>query len=136
LLREHLRSMHEISPPASVHALDIDKLRQPDVTFWTVWEGRELLGCGALRELSPEHGEVKSMRTSDAHRGRGVARAVLRHIIEEARKRAYGRLSLETGRTNAFEPAHKLYESFGFTRCGPFGNYVDDPHSVFMTMPL
>lgn len=136
LLREHLRSMHELSPPGSVHALDIDKLRQPDVTFWTVWEGGGLLGCGALRELSPDHGEVKSMRTADAHRGRGVARTVLHHIIGEARARAYDRLSLETGRTKAFEPAHKLYESFGFTRCAPFGNYVDDPHSVFMAMPL
>lgn len=136
MLREHLRSMHELSPPDSVHALDIDRLRRPDVTFWTVWEGGELLGCGALRELSPEHGEVKSMRTADAHRGRGVGRAVLSHIIEEAQARAYGRLSLETGRTKAFEPAHKLYESFGFTRCAPFADYVDDPFSIFMTMPL
>lgn len=128
--------MHELSPPDSVHALDIDRLRRPDVTFWTVWEGSELLGCGALRELSPEHGEVKSMRTADAHRGRGVGRAVLSHIIEEAQARAYGRLSLETGRTKAFEPAHKLYESFGFTRCAPFADYVDDPFSIFMTMPL
>jgi putative acetyltransferase len=136
LLREHLRSMHQLSPPGSVHAMDIDKLRQPDVTFWTVWDGGELLGCGALRELSPQYGEVKSMRTSDAYRGRGVARAVLHQIIEEARTRAYERLSLETGAMKAFEPAHKLYESFGFTRCAPFGDYVDDPHSIFMAMPL
>ncbi|MDM0050902.1 GNAT family N-acetyltransferase [Variovorax sp. J22R115] len=136
LLQAHLRNMHELSPPCSVHALDIDKLRQPDVTFWTAWGGNELLGCGALRELSPKHGEVKSMRTSDAHRGQGVARAVLHRIIEEARTRSYDRLSLETGRIKAFEPAQKLYESFGFTRCAPFGNYVNDPHSVFMTRSL
>ncbi|MDM0076608.1 GNAT family N-acetyltransferase [Variovorax sp. J2P1-59] len=136
LLQAHLRSMHELSPPGSIHALDIDKLRQPDVTFWTVWEGTELLGCGALRELSPKHGEVKSMRTSEAHRGRGVARAVLQRIIEEARARTYDRLSLETGRMKAFEPAQKLYESLGFTYCAPFGSYLDDPHSVFMTKSL
>ncbi|MDM0104552.1 GNAT family N-acetyltransferase [Variovorax sp. J22R24] len=136
LLEAHLRNMHEISPPGSVHALDIDKLRQPDVTFWTVWEGGELLGCGALREISPKHGEVKSMRTSDAHRGRGVARAVLHRIIEEARARSYDRLSLETGSMKAFEPAQKLYESFGFMHCAAFGSYVDDPYSVFMTKSL
>lgn len=136
LLGEHLRSMHEVSPPGSVHALDIEKLRHPDVTFWTAWDGDQLLGCGALRELSPEHGEIKSMRTAEAHRERGVARAVVHRIIEEAKARGYARLSLETGGTKAFAPAHKLYESFGFTRCGPFADYVDDPHSVFMTMPL
>ena len=136
LLEEHLRNMHELSPPESVHALDIDKLRGPDITFWTVWEGPQLLGCGALRELSATHGEIKSMRTSPAHRGRGVARAVLRRIIDEARERSYERLSLETGRMAAFAPAHKLYESFGFTVCPPFGDYLDDPHSVFMTRLL
>jgi putative acetyltransferase len=136
LLEEHLENMHDISPPESVHALDIDKLRQPDVTFWTVWAGSDLLGCGALRELDPKHGEVKSMRTSLAHRRKGVARAVLNHIIREARMRSYERLSLETGSMKAFEPAQKLYESFGFTYCSPFGAYVDDPNSVFMTKQL
>ena len=136
LLEEHLRHMHDVSPPESVHALDIDKLRQRDVTFWTVWSGAELLGCGALRELTPRHGEIKSMRTSLAHRRRGVARAVLDHMIEEARKRAYHRLSLETGSMQAFEPAQKLYESFGFTYCPPFAEYAPDPHSVFMTKKL
>jgi putative acetyltransferase len=136
LLEAHLRSMHELSPPESVHALDIDKLRQPDITFWTAWQGDELLGCGALREMSPTHGEVKSMRTAEAHRGRGVARAVLQHIVEEARSRAYERLSLETGSMKAFEPAQKLYASFGFSYCGPFGGYVEDPNSVFLTKAL
>jgi putative acetyltransferase len=102
LLQQHLRNMRALSPPGSVHAMDIDKLRQPDVTFWTAWEGDELLGCGALRALSSKHGEVKSMRTVDAHRGRGVARAVLHHIIDEARMRSYAQLSLETGRMKAF----------------------------------
>jgi putative acetyltransferase len=136
LLREHLDNMLDLSPPESVHAMDIDKLRQPDVAFWTVWSGNELLGCGALRELTPKHGEVKSMRSALAHRRRGAGRAVLTHIIEEARRRSYERLSLETGSMKAFEPAHRLYESFGFSYCRPFGDYVDDPHSVFMTRAL
>jgi putative acetyltransferase len=136
LLEEHLRNMHELSPPESVHALDITKLRQPDVTFWTVWEGAELLGCGALKELSPKHGEVKSMRTVVAHRGKGVARAVLEHIIKEAKRRSYERLSLETGSMKSFEPAQKLYESCGFSYCGPFEGYTEDPNSAFMTRLL
>ncbi|MBB3177580.1 GNAT family N-acetyltransferase [Variovorax sp. Sphag1AA] len=136
LLEDHLRNMHEVSPPESVHALDLDKLRQPDISFWTVWEGVELLGCGALRALSSTHGEIKSMRTAEAHRGRGVARAVLDHIVAEANSRAYQRLSLETGSVEAFAPAHRLYESFGFARCGPFGDYVEDPNSLFMTKRL
>lgn len=136
LLEEHLRNMFEVSPPESVHALDIDKLRQPDVTFWTVWGGTELLGCGALKELTPKHGEVKSMRTVVAHRGKGVARAVLEHIVKEAKKRSYERLSLETGSMKAFEPAQKLYESCGFAYCGPFEGYAEDPNSVFMTRLL
>jgi putative acetyltransferase len=136
LLEEHLRNMHELSPPESVHALDITKLRQPDVTFWTVWEGAELLGCGALKELSPKHGEIKSMRTVVAHRGKGVARAVLEHIIREAKRRSYERLSLETGSMKSFEPAQKLYESCGFSYCGPFEGYAEDPNSAFMTRLL
>ena len=136
LLQEHLDNMHALSPPESVHALDIAKLRRPDVTFWTVWSDGALLGCGALRELTPTHGEVKSMRTANAHRRRGAGRAVLMHIIDEARRRSYDRLSLETGSMAAFTPAHRLYESFGFAFCAPFGDYADDPNSVFMTMEL
>ena len=119
LLEEHLRHMHELSPPESVHALDLDKLRRPDVTFWTVWSGAQLLGCGALRELDPRHGEVKSMRTAAAHRRRGAARAMLEHILREARARDYARLSLETGSVEGFEAARRLYESFGFRECPP-----------------
>jgi len=119
-----------------MHALDVDALRAPDITFWTAWSGSSLLGCGALKELSPAHGEIKSMRTASAHRRQGVARAMLTHIIAEATKRRYHRLSLETGSMQAFEPAQKLYESFGFTYCPPFGDYVEDPNSVFMTRIL
>ena len=136
LLEEHLRSMFELSPPESVHALDLDALRKPDVTFWTVWSDDGLLGCGALKQLTPAHGEIKSMRTSSAHRRQGVARTMLAHIVAEGLKRRYHRLSLETGSMQAFEPAQKLYESFGFTYCPPFADYVDDPNSVFMTRVL
>lgn len=136
LLREHLKSMHVLSPPQSVHALDIQGLSQPDVTFWSVWEGPELLGCGALKELLPDHGEIKSMRTAASHLRRGVARYILSHIIEEARRRGYRRLSLETGSMAAFSPARELYARSGFQECDPFGSYVTDPNSVFMTMEL
>jgi putative acetyltransferase len=136
LLREHLSEMHAISPPESVHALDLDALRRPDVTFWSVWEGEALVGCGALRALDAAHGEVKSMRTARAHRRRGVARAVLSWIVDEADRRGYTRLSLETGAQPDFAPARRLYASFGFASCGPFGDYVDDPNSVFMTRVL
>ncbi len=136
LLAEHLSNMHQLSPPESVHALDLAALRQADITFWCAWEGAELLGCGALKELSPSHGEVKSMRTARAHLRNGVARAILGRIIEEARRRRYERLSLETGSLAAFQPAQRLYASFGFTYCGPFADYVEDPNSVFMTRTL
>jgi putative acetyltransferase len=136
LLREHLANMYELSPPESVHALDIEKLRGPDITFWTVWENSLLLGCGALKELAPAHGEVKSMRTPRALRGRGAGRAVMAHIIAEARARGYHRLSLETGSHEAFQPAQSLYRSFGFTSCGPFADYADDPNKVFMSLEL
>jgi len=136
LLDEHLQSMRALSPPESVHALDLHKLRQPDITFWSVWEGAELLGCGALKQLDPQHGEVKSMRTPAAARRRGAGRALLAHVIGVARARGYRRLSLETGAIAAFAPAQRLYESFGFTRCGPFGDYAEDPNSVFMSLRL
>lgn len=136
LLEEHLRDMHALSPPESVHALDVGRLKQPDVTFWSVRDGDQLLGCGALKELSPAHGEVKSMRTPQALRGRGAGRAVLTTIVDEARRRGYRRLSLETGTAAAFEPACRLYASFGFTDCGPFGDYRLDPHSRYMTLAL
>jgi putative acetyltransferase len=136
LLAEHLCHMHQISPPESVHALDVAGLLQPEMTFWSAWSGGELLGCGALKELDTRHGEIKSMRTVSAHRGKGVARAILSHIMAEARSRSYTRLSLETGSMPAFEPARRLYESFGFAYCSPFAGYTEDPNSVFLTRPL
>jgi len=136
LLQEHLSNMYELSPPENVHALDLSALRRPDVTFWTVWDGGVLLGCGALKELTPTHGEVKSMRTPQALRRRGAARAVLTHIVAEARSRGYRRLSLETGSMEAFKPAHALYERSGFRFCGPFADYKEDPNSTFMTLKL
>lgn len=136
LLQEHLDSMKLYSPPESIHALDLEALRQPEITFWTVWENSELLGCGALKELDPQHGEIKSMRTADRHRRKGAARVILSHIIEEARRRGYKRLSLETGSHEAFAPARTLYASFGFSYCEPFADYVLDPYSVFMTREI
>jgi putative acetyltransferase len=136
LLTEHVRRMHELSPPESVHALDLAALRRPEITFWTAWTDGTLLGCGALKELDPTHGEIKSMRTVDSQLGKGVGRAMVEHIITEARKRGYARLSLETGSMPAFAPARRLYAGFGFVPCGPFADYVEDPHSVFMTRDL
>jgi putative acetyltransferase len=136
LLSEHLQSMHELSPPESVHALDLEGLRQPGITFWTAWDGPVLLGCGALKELDPTHGEVKSMRTPSTYRRKGAGRTILGHVIAVARSRSYERLSLETGAIDAFLPARRLYERFGFSYCGPFGDYIEDPNSVFMTMRL
>ena len=136
LIREHLQSMAQISPPESTHALDIESLRKPEVTFWSAWEGEELVGCGALKVLDGHHGEIKSMRTSSSHLRKGVARQVLHHIIEEAKQRGYRRLSLETGSQAPFEPARMLYTVFGFQYCGPFSDYMDDVNSVFMTLEL
>ena len=136
LLEEHLQNMHSLSPPESVHALDLEALRNPEISFWTVWSDRELLGCGALKQLDPSHGEIKSMRTAAAHRRKGVARAVLVHILGQARSRNYTRVSLETGSQAAFDPARRLYESFGFRYCPPFDGYIDDPNSKFMTLTL
>jgi putative acetyltransferase len=136
LLREHLQSMYLHSPPESVHALDVESLRKPEITFWTIWQDSELMGCGALKELNPTHGEIKSMRTVTAHLRKGVAAAMLNHILEEARKRSYRRVSLETGSMDAFAPARSLYSRFGFQPCGPFANYVEDSNSVFMTREL
>lgn len=136
LLQEHLDNMHEITPSGSVHALDLESLRSPDITFWTAWEGDELLGCGALKELNASSGEIKSMRTVTAHRGQGVASRILEHIIQEAERRAYDRLNLETGALSEFAPARALYKRYGFEYRGPFADYIDDPNSVFMTKQL
>lgn len=136
LLREHLRCMALVSPPQSRHALDVEELRSPDITFWSIWNESELAGCGALKELDERHGEIKSMRTAYAYQRKGVASQVLRHLIEEAKRRGYRRLSLETGSMDYFEPARRLYASFGFTYCGPFGSYAQDSNSMFMTKEL
>jgi putative acetyltransferase len=136
LLREHLQDMAEHSPPESIHALDLERLQKPEITFWSVWDGSGLAGCGALKELDRYHGELKSMRTSPAYRRRGVAKLLLEHILEEAKTRGYRRLSLETGTMEAFEPARKLYASFGFRSCEPFSNYREDPNSIFMTKEM
>ena len=134
LLQLHLRSVALHSPPESIHALDLDALRKPDITFWTAWQHDRLLGCGALRALDDAHGEIKSMKTAPQHLRQGVAGALLRHIIGEARQRRYRRLSLETGSMEAFAPARALYARYGFEECGPFADYVEDPYSIFMTM--
>jgi putative acetyltransferase len=136
LLREHLRGMAELSPPESVHALDLDGLKRPEVSFWSAWDEDDLLGCGALKQLDAEHGEIKSMRTAAAHRRRGVAAALLEHLLGEAGRRRYRRLSLETGSMEGFEPARSLYARYGFDYCGPFADYRDDPNSVFMSKAL
>lgn len=136
LLADHLREMNLHSPPESVHALDPEKLRQPGITFWAIWNGDELVGCGALKELDENHAEIKSMRTTAKYRGKGAGKLMLRHILDEAKQRGYKRLSLETGSTAAFEPARRLYASHGFIDCEPFADYVLDPHSVFMTINL
>ena len=136
LLREHLAGVSSHSPAESVHAMDIDRLRSPDVTFWSAWDGETLVGCGALCELSPTHGEIKSMRTAASHLRRGVATTVLQHLVAEAHRRGYARLSLETGGVEAFAAARALYARAGFQPCGPFGSYVDDGFSVFMTREL
>jgi putative acetyltransferase len=136
LLNEHLANMFEITPPEQVFALDVTKLRAPDITFWTVWDGEVLLGCGALKELGPTQGEVKSMRTPLALRRRGAGRAVLARIVDVAKQRGYRTLHLETGAHPAFLPAQALYQSFGFTYCGAFGSYRENAHSVFMALTL
>ncbi len=136
LLSEHLAEMHQISPNGCVHALDLDGLKEDSVTLWTARDSGTLLGCGALKELDPRSGEIKSMRTAKAHLRKGVARALLDHLLEEARQRNYQRVSLETGASEDFEPARLLYQRAGFRRCGPFGDYAPDPFSVFMTLNL
>jgi putative acetyltransferase len=138
LLDAHLGFAHEESPPEHVHALPATRLREPGVTFVSARDAAtgELLGVGALKELDPEHGEVKSMHTRAVARGRGVARAVLGHLLGIARERGYRRVSLETGTTDAFAPARTLYASVGFVRCPPFAQYADNDFSVCMTLAL
>lgn len=136
LIKAHLEEMKKHSPPESIHALPLDHLKKHDVTVWSARDGEVLLGCGAIKELSSEHGELKSMRTAAAHMRKGVAKYLLTHLLQEAKRRGYKRVSLETGAIAFFEPARKLYENFGFQYCPPFGSYQEDPNSLFMTKEL
>ena len=136
LLRLHLDEMHSWSPPESVHAMPIERLRQPDVTFYSAWDGEQLAACGAIKHLSDHHGELKSMRADPVWRGRGAGKAVLQHLLQVARDRGYSRVSLETGKPDMFLPARQLYESHGFAPCPPFGDYVEDDFSMCMTLEL
>lgn len=137
LLEEHFAGMLANSPAGSCHFLDLSALEAEDVSFWTAWDGEALLGMGALKQLDPEHGEIKSMRTVGPHLGKGVGATMLGHIVDTARARGYRRLSLETGSTPAFEPALRLYARRGFAPCGAFADYPrDDPFSRFMTLAL
>ncbi len=136
LLTEHLTDMHATSPAESVHALDLAGLRGSAMTVWTAWDAEMLLAIAALKQLSSDHGELKSMRTSSVARGRGVASSLLVHVLDDARKRGYGRVSLETGTQDYFAAARRLYERHGFVECPPFGDYVLDPSSTFYTLSL
>lgn len=136
LLQLHLDEMHRWSPPESVHAMPAERLRQPDVTFFSAWDGDRLAGCGAIKHLDGAHGELKSMRAAPEYRGKGVGKAILLRLLEEARVRGYVRVSLETGRPEPFQPAQRLYRAHGFVECPPFGDYVSDDFSICMTRAL
>jgi putative acetyltransferase len=136
LIAVHAATMLAASPPESCHFLPIDGLRQPSVSVWGMWEDGALIGCGALKDLGNGTGEIKSMHTRAVLRGMGLGRQMLEHILAEARHRGYTSLWLETGSMDAFIPARRLYEAYGFLYCGPFGDYAEDPHSVFMTFSL
>ncbi|MET0343044.1 MAG: GNAT family N-acetyltransferase [Polyangiales bacterium] len=136
LIAHHLAGMHAHSPACSVHALDVDRLRQPEIEFWSAWSGAELVGCGALKRIDALRGELKSMRVADAFLGRGAGKSILAHLTAEARSRGHTSLWLETGSSPAFAPAIAMYEAAGFARCGPFEGYEEDPFSVYMTRAL
>ena len=136
LIEAHAELMLSLSPPGSCHFLPMEGLREPDVTVWEMRDDETLVGCGALKELSAEHGELKSMHTLSTRRGAGFGRKMLDHVLTEARARGYSKISLEPGSTDGFKPSRTLYASSGFEHCGPFGDYTVDPHSVFMTLSL
>ena len=135
-LEEHLQEMRSITPLESKHALDLDELRIPEVTFWSVLDDDALVGCGAIKKLDAGHAELKSMRTSSARKRSGIASQLLEHILTEAERMGITRISLETGSAEFFQPARRLYQKFGFDYCEPFGDYHTDPNSVFMTRTL
>ncbi len=136
LVLDHKKAMLAISPKESVHALDLEELRSSDISFWTIWDGDALMGCGDLKALNELEGEIKSMRTHVSYLRQGIAGKMLDHIIRNAKARGYKRLYLETGSRDEFIPAHKLYEKYGFSNCGPFADYVEDDHSRFMYLEL
>jgi putative acetyltransferase len=136
LLQEHLKDMKATSPPESKHALDLEGLKHSSVSFWTIWEGKSLAGCGAFKKLDSGHAEIKSMKTSSSYQNKGVASQLLVHIIAQAKLCGLQKLSLETGSMNYFKPAHGLYKKHGFSFCGPFSDYKEDPNSLFMSLVL
>jgi putative acetyltransferase len=136
LLEEHLDDMRATSPPDSIHALDLTRLKNPSIKFWTIWQGKTLAGCGAIKKLDSTHGEIKSMRTANNFQKNGIGSALLIHLINEAKFMGYQKLSLETGTMDFFKPAHRLYTKYGFTDCEPFGDYGEDPYSKFMVLNL
>ena len=135
-LDEHVQQMRSITPLESKHALDLDGLRQPEVTFWSAWDDGSLVGCAAIKRLDDGHAELKSMRTRPARLRSGIASGLLEHVLAEARRMGFSRLSLETGSADFFHPARSLYQKYGFAPCEPFADYRPDPHSVFMTRAL
>jgi putative acetyltransferase len=135
-LEEHIKEMKAVSPPESKHALDLEGLRKPEITFWTVWDGSNLIGCGAIKELDSNHAEIKSMRIGIARRKKGVASMLLEHILNKAKLKGYRHISLETGSMSFFEPARNLYTKYGFKNCVPFSTYKEDANSVFMSKEL
>ena len=136
LLAHHVKTARAHTAPGSAHAFELEHLKTPDVTFWSAWDGDIVAGVGALKPLSPTHGEIKSMHTAETYRRAGVGSAMLRHIIDAARARGMARLSLETGSWAYFDPARAFYRRHGFVECTPFGDYVEDSNSVFMTLTL
>ncbi len=132
-LEEHVQQMRSITPLESKHALDLDALRKPEITFWSVWDGDALVGCGAIKRLDAGHAELKSLRTAPIRKRSGIATLLLEHIVSETKRMGFTRLSLETGTAEFFLPARKLYEKFGFIHCAPFADYQPDPNSTFMT---
>ncbi len=135
-LNDHLRHMIEVTPPGCVHALDIEALKKPEITFWTVWDRALLICCGALKKLNPNEVELKSMRTAPSHLGKGIASFLLKYILSEAKKHNYKKIYLETGSYKTFEPARKLYEKFGFKYCAPFSDYIENSNSVYMVLNI
>lgn len=136
LLQLHLNEMHQWSPACKIHAMPVERLREPDVTFYAAWDGDQLAACGALKHLSDTRGELKSMRAAPEFRGKGAGKAILHHLIEQAKARGYTWLGLETGRPEPFVPAQKLYAKHGFAECEPFGDYVSDEFSLCMSREL